>query len=173
MTKESLNRKLAFAALVFISSVVFHCSDVSSLDDHAIKKWIEARVADATELSGTQVRVEVNDGIVVLSGKVRFMAQKMLYEEIAWQAYGGVKVENEISVAPVIPLDDKDIELRIREIVETYRRFREAELTFTIEDGAVDVQGTFVHPRDVPFLERRIAELEGVISIEIQARFNI
>ena len=172
MTKESLKRKLTFAALVFTCSVVFQCSDVSSRDDHTIEKWIEARVADSTELSRTQVRVDVNDGMLGLSGKVRFMAQKILYEEIAWQASGVVNVENEIRVAPVMPLDDKAIELRISEIAETYRRFREAELTITVENGAVDVQGTFVQPRDVPFLERRIAELEGVISIEIQVRFN-
>ena len=173
MTKESLNRTFTFAALVFASTVVLHCSDVFGLNDHTIKNWIEARVAASTELNGAQVRVDVNEGVVAFSGKVRFMTQKLLCEKIGRQAYGGVKVENEIRVTPVIPLDDEAIELRIREIVETHRRFREAELDFTIENGAVEIQGTFEYPHDVSFLERRIAELEGVISIVILARFNI
>jgi osmotically-inducible protein OsmY len=64
------------------------------------KKWIEAKVADSTELSGTQVRIDVKDGTVALSGQVRFMAQKMLYEEIAWRAFGAVRVEDEIRRRP-------------------------------------------------------------------------
>jgi len=62
---------------------------------------------------------------------------------------------------------------KIREIIKAHRRLHGAQLTVIVKDRAVVLQGTFEHPRDVLFLKHKIAEIEGVIAIEIQASFNV
>jgi hypothetical protein len=44
-------------------------------------------------------------------------------------------------------------------------------VSVSVEAGAVDVLIRLNHPADVVFLKHRIAEIEGVISIDIQAKF--
>ncbi len=71
------------------------------------------------------------------------------------------------------PLNDRAINHKIRGIIKAHRRLHGAQLTVTVKGGAVVLQGTFEHPRDVLFLKHKVAEIEGVIAIEIQARFNV
>ncbi len=152
---------------------MFYSSEAQALSDETIKQQIEAKVSDTSALEGTQVRVYVEDGLVVLSGAARLYEQKMTYEKIAWQTTGVAEVENEIRVIPKISLNDIAIERKIREIFKIYRQLHGAQLTVTVKDGAVVLQGIFEHPRDVLFLKHKVTGIEGVISVEIQASFNV
>ena len=152
---------------------VFYSSEAQALSDEIIKQQIEAKAADTLELKDTQVRVDVEDRLVVLSGTVRLYEQKMTYEKIAWLTMDVAEVENEIRVAPMYPLNDRAINRKIREIIKAHRRLHGAQLTVTVKGGAVVLQGAFEHPRDVLFLKHKVAGIEGVIAIEIQARFNV
>ena len=113
----------------------------------------------------------VGDGLVVLSGSVRFYAHKLIVERIAWQTVGVAEVDNEIRVIPLYPLDDEAIERRIREIIEADSRFRGFSPTISVENGAVFVRATFQHVRDNLVLRQSVAEIEGVISIDIDPIF--
>ncbi len=165
-------KPLAMSFIVILLSM-FYSSEAQALSDETIKQQIEAKAVDTLELKGTQVRVYVEDGLVVLSGTVRLYEQKMTYEKIAWQTTGVAEVENEIRVIPKFSLNDIAIERKIRKIFKIYRRLHGAQLTVLVKDGAVALQGTFEHPRDVLFLKHKVAEIEGVISVEIQASFNV
>ena len=47
--------------------------------------------------------------------------------------------------------------------------FRGGNHLVQVAGGVVSVTGVFFHPRDVQFLKRKIAEIEGVVSISIHA----
>jgi osmotically-inducible protein OsmY len=95
----------------------------------------------------------------------------MLYEQIAWKTEGVVEVDNEIRVVPRLAQNDAVIERKIIELVQTHRRLQGVNVIVTVEKGAVQIRTTLDHPQDVLFLKRRVAEIEGVVDINIQAKF--
>ena len=109
---------------------------------------------------------------VVLGGTVRLYRQKMLYEQIAWHTYGVVDVDNEIRTEPVMPLSDAEIRKAIIAISKEYPRFQGSGISADVDKGGVRVRGLFHDASDVLFLKRQLAEIEGVVRIEIIATFN-
>lgn len=107
----------------------------------------------------------------MLYGSVNKYIQKMLYEKIAWKTEGVVEVDNEIQVVPKFPQTGDVIERKIKEIVQTYSRFQGVNLCVTVKAGAVEVLIKLNHPADVMFPKKKIAEIDGVTSIEIMAKF--
>ena len=168
------NRNLMLlVVLTLIVSGITHAHVALAMSDKIIKQRIEDEAADTSRLRGTKVDLAVEDGYVVLYGTVGLYIQKMLYEQIAWKTKGVVEVDNEIRVVPGFPQTDKAIERKIMELVQTHRRFQGVNVTVTVIKGTVHILATLEHPRDVLFLKRRVAEITGVISINIQAKFVV
>ena len=168
--KQMRNPGLSAVVLTVLFAMAY-VPQALSLSDETIKQRIEAQAADTPALRGTRVRVEVDDRLVVLWGVVRLYAQKMTYERIAWQTMGVAEVDNEIRVTPRVALADIAIERKIREIIKEHQRFHSAAAAVKVENGAVHIRATFAHPRDILFLKHRVAEIEGVIAIEIDPAF--
>jgi hypothetical protein len=141
------------------------------VSDDVIKKKIESEAVDTYNLRATKVKIAVENGNVVLYGTVDKYIQKMLYEKITWKTDGVVEVDNEIRVVPKFPQPDAAIERKVKEIVQTYRQFQGVKISVAVETGAVEVIITLNHPADVLFLKNKIAEIDGVISIDIMAKF--
>jgi len=168
------NRKLML--LVALITIVFgmaHAHPALAMSDKIIKQRIGDEAADTFRLRGTKVDLAVEDGYVVLYGTVGLYIQKMLYEQIAWKTKGVAEVDNEIRVVPRLPQSDTVIERKIMELVQTHRRFQGVNVIATVIKGAVYIRTTLDHPRDVLFLKHRVAEITGVISINIQAKFVV
>ena len=159
--------------LIIIVSGITHGRAALAMSDKIIKQRIEDKAADTFRLRGTKVDLAVEDGYVVLYGTVGLYIQKMLYEQIAWKTKGVVEVDNEIRVVPGLPQTDKAIERKIMELVQTLRRFQGVDVNVTVKEGAVHIRTTLDHPRDVLFLKSKVAEITGVISINIQAKFFV
>jgi len=51
------------------------------------------------------------------------------------------------------------------------QHFHNAEITVDVTEDAVSLRGTFYDPGDVLSLKHQVAEIEGVIRLEILARF--
>lgn len=171
MTK---NRNLMLLVVLIITvSGITHAHAALAMSDKIIKQRIEDQAADTFRLRGMKVELAVEDGYVVLYGTVGLYIQKMLYEQIAWKTKGVVEVDNEIRVVPGLQQTDKAIERKIMEIVQTHRRFQGVDVNVTVTEGAVHIRTTLDHPRDVLFLKSRVAEITGVISINIQAKFIV
>ena len=145
---------------------------LSSSDD-IIKQRIEGKAANTPELKEAEVNVAVEDGNVILYGTVVLYIQKMFYEQIAWKTVGVVEVDNEIRVVPQLSQIDSAIERKIMGIVHTHPMFHGTSLKIVVEEGTVSIGGTFEHPRDVLFLKHRVAEIEGVVALNLQANFRI
>ncbi len=168
------NRKLMLiVALITIVFGMAHAGAALAMSNKIIKQRIEDEAADTFRLRGTKVDIAVEDGYVVLYGTVGLYIQKMLYEQIAWKTKGVVEVDNEIRVVPGLPQSDTVIEHKIMELVQTHRRFQGVNVIVTVIKGAVHIRATLEHPQDVLFLKRRVAEIEGVTAINIQAKFIV
>jgi osmotically-inducible protein OsmY len=139
--------------------------------DREIREHIAVQTHHDERLEGTEVHIVVRGGHVVLSGAVSLYSQKMLYEHIAGRTPGVVEINNDIRVVPRLPVEDAEIAGHIHTIIKDHQRFQNAELTIDVTEGAVSLSGTFNDPGDVLFLQHQVAEIEGVIRLEIMARF--
>ncbi|MGD8714541.1 MAG: BON domain-containing protein [Desulfobacterales bacterium] len=155
----------------FIMSGLIDKSWALSMSDDAIKQKIESEANDSYNLRAKKVKIAVENGYVVLYGTVNKYIQKMLYEKITWKTEGVVEVDNEIQVVPIILQTVDATERKVKEILQVYPQFQGVSVSVSVEAGAVDVLKRLNHPADVVFLKNRIAEIEGVISIDIQAKF--
>jgi hypothetical protein len=168
--KKSRNLML----LVVLIIIAFSMSPIHAappVSDKMIKQTIEGEVADDLRLIGTNVDFVVEDGYIVLYGSVGLYIQKILYEQIAWDTEGVVEVDNEIHVVPGLPQTDTAIERQILELIHTHSRFQGKYFVVTVMKGDVHIRAPLDHPQDVLFLKHSVAEIEGVISIDIQAYF--
>jgi hypothetical protein len=170
--KQNRNLKLLVVLIIIVFGMV-HASRALALSDKLIKQRIEGEAADTFRLRGTKVDLAVEDGCVVLYGTVSLYIQKMLYEQIAWKTKGVVEVDNEIRVVPGLAQSDAVIERKIMELVQTHRRFQGVNVIVTVEAGAVHIRITLDHPSDVLFLKHKVAEIDSVISINIQTKFIV
>jgi osmotically-inducible protein OsmY len=139
--------------------------------DRDILEHIAGQTHQDERLEGTEVHIVVRSGHVVLSGTVNLYSQKMLYEHIAGRTPGVVEINNDIRVVPRLPVEDGEIAEHIRTLIKEHQRFQNTELTVDVTEGAVSLSGTFYDPGDVQFLQHQVAEIEGVIRLEIMARF--
>jgi hypothetical protein len=137
--------------------------------DLVIKQRIENEASTNSGLKATGVKIAVENGYVVLYGTVKRYIQKMDYERIAWKTSGVKEVDNEIIVSPLKPLTDGAIERKIMEIVQTYRQFHGVRISVSVNAGAVGVTISLNQPADILFFKRKIAEIDGVVSIDIRA----
>ncbi len=136
-----------------------------------MQREIEAGIAESRELRDTQIKVHVEERLVVLAGQVRLYKQKMIGDRIAWTTPGVFEVDNEILVVPRLPLSDEAIDLKIREILKQDARFHGAGVVVTVTNGEVSLKGSFLDFRDPSVLKNRVAEIKGVVDIKISAVF--
>lgn len=164
--------KMVFIMVVFAFGFAMSpVNPVMAMSDKVIKQRIENDAAADHRLRETMVAIDVMQGFVILRGKVNTYLQKMLLEQIAWKTMGVMEVENEIRIEPVLPATDNAIRRRILEIMHVRDDFVDTDLSITVESGVVSVQGVFHDPHDVQTLKHKIAEIQGVVGIYIQAQF--
>jgi osmotically-inducible protein OsmY len=139
--------------------------------DREILEHIAVQTHRDARLEDTEVHIAVHGGQVVLSGTVYLYSQKMLYEHIVGRTPGVVEINNNIRVVPRLPVEDTEIAGHIHTLIKGHQRFQNAEITVDVSEGAVSLSGTFDDPGDFLLLKRQVAEIEGVIRLEIIARF--
>ena len=168
--KKNRNLMMLVVFIIIVSGITqTHAMLANS--DKVIKQRIEDQVADTLSLRKLKVDLAVEEGYVVLYGTVGLYIQKMLYEQIACKTEGIIEVDNEIRVVPRSAQSDAVIERKIMALAQTHRRLQGVNIIVTAVNGAVQIRNTLDHPHDVLFLKRRVAEIEGVIDINIQAKF--
>ena len=138
--------------------------------DREILEHIAIQTHHDERLDDTEVHIMVRGGQVILSGTVYLYSQKMLYEHIVGRTPGVVELNNDIRVVPRLPVEDAEIAGQIHTLITEHQRFRNTEITVDVTEGAVSLSGTFYDPSDLLFLQHQVAEIEGVIRLEIRAR---
>ena len=151
--------------------MLLQANPVLAYSDDLLQREIEARIAESRELGDTQIKVHVEERLVVLAGQVRLYKQKMIGDRIAWTTPGVFEVDNEILVVPRLPFSDEAIDLKIRGILKEDARFDGAGVVITVINGEVSLKGWFLDFRDPSVLKNRVAEIKGVVDIKISAVF--
>lgn len=149
--------------------LLLQISQALASDNDTIRQHIQKIATENAILSNSQVTIYVEDGFVLLTGTVQLYLQKMDFEQIAWKTKGVTEVENEIEVKSEFPLSDTAIERKVRMILMDCECFHGGKYIITVSKGVVSVTGVFFHPRDVQILKRQIAEIEGIVGINIHA----
>ncbi|NOR24745.1 MAG: BON domain-containing protein [Desulforhopalus sp.] len=149
--------------------LLLQISQALASDNDTIRQHIKKIATENAILSNSQVTIYVEDGFVLLTGTVQLYLQKMDFEQIAWKTKGVTEVENEIEVKSEFPLSDTAIERKVRMILMDCECFHGGKYIITVSKGVVSVTGVFFHPRDVQILKRQIAEIEGIVGINIHA----
>ena len=155
----------------FFNLGLFHATPVLAVNEDDLREAVKARIAASDKLQDIRIKVHVEGRLVILVGDVRIYEQKLVSERIAWTTPGVYEVDNEIVVSPRLPLADTAIERRIREIINAHERFRAAAVVTKVDNGRVQMQGSFLVYSDPTELKHRVAEIEGVVDIEISATF--
>jgi osmotically-inducible protein OsmY len=172
MRSTTMNEpKIRIAGALLLVLGLLQTAPVLARSDDLIRGDINARLAAEEKLRDARIEVRVEERLVVLIGQVRLYEQKLISDRIAWTTSGVVEVDNEIRVVPKLPLADAAIERRIREIVATHERFRNVPVAIRVDKGKVTLTGSFLAYRDPSILKHKVAEIEGVVKIEISAAF--
>jgi osmotically-inducible protein OsmY len=115
----------------------------------------------------TEVGVEVDRGVVTLTGTVSGWAKKVAAEEAAHRVYGVLDVANDIVVKTPggMPLTDTEIAQAVRRALEWDVFVPEERITSTVSNGWVTLAGTVDLWSDRESAERAIRNLQGVRGV--------
>jgi len=165
--------KIRILPVLFIIMTFFPVASVLAQSDKQIQLEIEAQIAESAVLQDIRIDIHVEQRLVVLTGEVRLYEQKMSLERIAWTTPEVFEVDNEILIVPQMPLSDEQIKEKIRMIVKADDHFHVALLDIRVDKGNVYLKGSFLDFRDPSRLKHKVAAIEGVLAIRINATFLV
>lgn len=126
-----------------------------------------------TRVTETDVGIEVDGGIVTLTGTVPTYVKKIAAEEAAHRVLGVLDVANDIQVVlPGQKLTDTDIARQVRSALDWSLLLPDETVTTTVMDGWVTLKGmvdSFAHREDALRAMRRLKGVRGVTN-EITVR---
>lgn len=96
-------RFLSFAliCIITLAAAAWAAADPKAkVSDDKIYDEVRLRLASDAQVKGGALTVEVQDGVVTLSGKVKTEKQKARAERLTRRVKGVVKVINKLSVEP-------------------------------------------------------------------------
>jgi osmotically-inducible protein OsmY len=115
----------------------------------------------------TEVGVEVDRGVVTLTGTVSSWAKKVAAEEAAHRVHGVLDVANDIvvKIPGGMPLTDTEIAQAVRRALDWDVFVPEEQITSTVSNGWVTLAGTVDLWSDRESAERAIRNLQGVRGV--------
>ena len=114
-----------------------------------------------------EIKVDVCDGIVTLTGIVSSYAKKLAAQEAAHRVVGVLDVANEIEVRPtaVAGRGDEDIARAVRHVLQWDALVPDDRIQSTVSNGWVTLEGEVDLWRERDDAERAVMRLEGVVGV--------
>jgi hyperosmotically inducible protein len=145
----------------------------SSTEDASITGRVKAALSLSRRVSGYDLGVETDDGVVTLTGQVGSEDVKSLAGEIARDTEGVKEVRNEIAVNPVAQPSIEsqrvaDLEIRT-EILESIARSPELggkSIDVKVENRSVTLSGAVDTPAQRNGAEQTALAVDGVASVK-------
>jgi osmotically-inducible protein OsmY len=115
----------------------------------------------------TEIGVEVDDGVVTLSGTVTSWAQRAAAQDAARRVLGVLDVTNNIRVKPPGRLHRNDTEIAqaVRRALEWDVFVEHERILSTVTDGCLTLEGTVHRLSQRDDAERAVRNLSGVTSV--------
>ena len=139
------------------------------VDDFELQKRLEDRLRFARADMGItfpQVRVEVHDGIVVLSGTVKDSIERSTALALVGSTDGVISVREELSIGPDLLTND-DVRTEINKaIYHGSDATSSTPVHATFRDGTVTLMGAVATPKEKEDMVSRLRDIYGVVSVE-------
>ena len=133
-------------------------------DDAAIREAIEARLQRAHLEREADVAVVVRDGEVTLTGVATNLPASRETEKLARKEAG--TVDNQLHVHLEESIKDADVVAGVRRAILGYPRYEIFDyVEFVVNEGAVLLQGSVIHPWKRSDIESSVASVPGVREI--------
>lgn len=125
-----------------------------------------------TRVAPNEVGVEVDNGIVTLTGTVSNYAKKLAAEQAAHNVLGVLDVANDLAVklASGSKPNDTDIAAAVRQALKWDVFVPEDRIQTTVSNGLVKLQGTLDYASQRHDAARAIQNLAGVCAIDNQIK---
>ena len=171
--------RAVLTVLVLAAPAIVPAVSMEEAKEGATDTWIQAQLTTTytlnEHLSPFDVGVEVNDGVVTLTGRVESEVEKELAAEIARGADGVAKVVNRLEVAPSETVqdeselkrfvDDAEISAKIRARVIWSKSMSLLDVDVSTEDKVVTLSGSVGSDAERELLGRIAANTAGVESV--------
>jgi osmotically-inducible protein OsmY len=120
-----------------------------------------------TRVDETDVGVEVDEGVVTLTGHVNSYAKKLAAEEAAHRVHGVLDVANDIGVhvADSFYKTDTEVAQAVRRALEADVFVPAEQIETTVSDGWVTLRGNVSYWSQHDDAERAILRLSGVVGV--------
>ena len=154
------------AMLLAAGLTVSACTDNRAADP---SDKVEAALKDAN-LGDVDVNYDRDEKVVHLKGTVDSADQRVRAEQIAERAVGtSGKVLNEVTVKGMDEktADDNDgqIKDRLKEMVDNDKILNQRDVSFTVNDGAVEVSGTVANAAEKAHVTEMVRSVAGVRDV--------
>jgi osmotically-inducible protein OsmY len=135
--------------------------------DSELKKQVLRELKWDSRIGWADIGVDVDDGIVKLTGQVHTYSNKLAAQEAAHRIVGVLDVANEIDVVPDSSLikSDEDISRAVRHVLEWDAIVPDERIKSTVSDGWVTLEGDVDLWRERLDAERAVMRLEGVVGV--------
>jgi len=138
-----------------------------SKSDNDIKEQVERELKWECRVGLLPITVEVENGLVTLSGVVRTYVQKLAAERAVHEVAGVVDLANELQVRPTGALaqTDSDIAKAVRNSLEWQPLVPDEQIRSTVSDGWVTLEGEvdfFFQREDA---QHAVSQLKGVVGV--------
>ena len=149
-----------------------------AIHDATVLGSVQAAFAIHRDLTHRELAVAVEDGTVLLEGRVASSEERFSAEEIAASIEGVSTVDNQIKVDPELletstrskslgaQLDDVTLLAKIRATLHLDRELRKLDIKVTASSGKVALRGNVPTEELASKVRTRIEQIEGVNAIE-------
>jgi hyperosmotically inducible protein len=157
-----IQKTVCFLGILWLGIAGLAGADV--LTDDAARVAIEAKLDKAHIINGGGPRVDVEEGVVTLSGDVKSLWAKRKAIELAMDVDGVDTVEDRLEIA--FAESDKELGEAVAKVVLRYPFFTiYDDVNVGVDDGNVFLTGRVTMPFKSDEIESRISRVMGVQSL--------
>jgi osmotically-inducible protein OsmY len=142
-----------------------HASTVKS--DAQIQQDVIRELKWDTRVEETDVGVEVDNGIVTLTGTVSSYAKRIAAEEAAHRVHGVLDVANDIEIRVLgsAGRSDTDLARTVRQVLEWHAHIPHEHIETTVSNGWVTLDGFVDYWSQCAAAERAVLRIAGVHGV--------
>lgn len=135
--------------------------------DSEIKTQVVREMKWDSRIAWAEIGVEVNNGIVTLTGTVANYAKKLAAQNAAHRIAGVLDVVNEIHVKPQgrSVATDEELARAVRHVLEWDAFVPDEQIKSTVSDSWVTLEGEVNLWRERQDAERAVLRLQGVVGV--------
>ncbi len=155
-----------------IRSVLKGAIKMGRRKDEYLKEQVQAAINGHTDMKGYDIRADVIDGEVQLSGIVDSLAEKQRLNEIVSQVAGIKRIENGVSIATDGQITDRDVEFEVAEELNADPRVNLKHIGAKSVDGKVFLVGSSDDKEEINAAIKAASKARGVKEVISQVKYQ-